>query len=105
MRSSQVSVSHMGLTSKRGCARGGRPDLSSVLSHVVPPGRNVRLHYSREQRLELSDQDGLLACKVLRALLKARHAAVTPRQPPAAFPLTEDAFQAVALKLGYAIGD
>src|SRR6266550_4283904 len=78
----------------------GAPPLERVLANVVP-GRDQRLRLSEKQRRELHDRDGLIARQVLRALPRARKAAGMPE----AFPLTEDAFQAVARRLGLSIGD
>ena len=36
------------------------------------PGRNVRLYLSPEQKQALADPDGLIARRVIRALLQAR---------------------------------
>jgi hypothetical protein len=63
------------------------------------------LHLSAEQKEKLGDRDGRLARQLLRALRRARERAVAPRQPPDEFPLTEDALQAIAHKLGQTLAD
>jgi hypothetical protein len=78
-----------------------KPLLDDVLANVTP-GRSHRLHLSAEQKRALSDRDGRLARQALCALLRARERAVAPRPPRDEFPLTEDALQAIAHKLGLA---
>lgn len=73
------------------------PNLQDVLA-AVTPGRVVRLALTPEQKRALRDPDGQLALDVVRHLLGARPAA------PNRFPLTGLAFQAVARKLGRAVG-
>jgi hypothetical protein len=81
----------------------GASALEQVLASVVP-GRGQRLRLSERQRRELGDRDGRIALQVLRALVRARR--VTPKFTALGeFPLTEDAFQAIARRLGLAIGD
>jgi hypothetical protein len=79
------------------------PPLEQVLANVVP-GRDQRLRLSEKQRRELGDRDGRIALQVLRALLRARKT-TRSRRVTEAFPLTEDAFQAIARRLGHQIGD
>jgi hypothetical protein len=79
------------------------PPLEQVLANVVP-GRDQRLRLSEKQRRELGDRDGRIALQVLRALLRARTTTSNPRVTEP-FPLTEDAFQAIARRLGHQIGD
>jgi hypothetical protein len=91
--------------------------LERVLANVVP-GRDQRLRLSERQRRELNDRDGRIALQVLRALVRARRGGnrapkstnrATPTQSrflsPELFPLTEDAFQAIARRLGHQVGD
>jgi hypothetical protein len=78
----------------------GASPLELVLANVVA-GRGRRLRLNEKQRRELQDRDGRIALQVLRALLRARRAA----GQAATFPLTEDALQAIAAKLGHKIGD
>src|SRR5215218_7330337 len=66
----------------------------------VRRGRVVYLCLTTEQKRRLSDRDGQLVLDVLRHLLGAR----ADRRDPERFPLTEGAFQAVARKLGLAVG-
>ena len=97
----------------------GAPPLEQVLANVVP-GRGRRLRLSGKQRRGLDDRDGRIALKVIRALVRAREATghrvcettYSPgnnrpfylgRNRP--FPLTEDAFQAIAARLGHRVGD
>jgi hypothetical protein len=77
--------------------------LEQVLANVVP-GRGQRLRLSERQRRELDDRDGRIALQVLRALVRARKATRNPGVT-GPFPLTEDAFQAVARRLGLPIAD
>jgi hypothetical protein len=77
--------------------------LEQVLANVVP-GRVQRLRLSEGQRRELGDRDGRIALQVLRALLRARKGTRNPRVTEP-FPLTEDAFQAIARRLGHRVGD
>jgi hypothetical protein len=53
---------------------------------------------TREQKRALRDPDGRIALDVLRHFLGARP------MVPERFPLTEQAFQAVARRLGYVVG-
>jgi hypothetical protein len=78
----------------------GASPLEQVLANVVP-GRGQRLRLNEKQRRGLGDRDGRIARQVLRALVRARAAADMPET----FPLAEDAFQAVARRLGLSIGD
>jgi hypothetical protein len=78
-------------------ARRRMPTLEQVLANVRL-GRVVRLVLTAEQKRSLRDQDGRVALDVLRHLLGARPA------NPESFPLTEQAFQVVARKLGYQVG-
>ena len=71
--------------------------LEDVLAAVVR-GRVAYLEPPRAQKRAFRDTDGRIALDVLRHLLGARPA--NPEQ----FPLTELAFQAVAPKLGYMVG-
>src|SRR6266566_1514670 len=83
------------------------PPLERVLANVVP-GRDQRLRLSERQRRGLGDRDGRIALQVLRALVRARKAtrnAPVKGSPAEPFPLTEDAFQAVARRLGHHVGD
>jgi hypothetical protein len=82
---------------------GPTPQFYDVLARVVP-GRVVSLALTREQKSALRDPAGQLARNVLQHLLGARAAALHGGAPDR-FPLTEQAFKAVARKLGYAIGD
>ena len=75
------------------------PTLEAVLA-AFRPGRVVRIETTREQRRELRDGDGRIALDVLRHLLGARAAVGAPER----FPLTEQAIQAFARKLGHEIG-
>jgi hypothetical protein len=93
------------------------PPLEQVLANVVP-GRSHRLRLNERQRRGLEDRDGRIALLVIRALVRARRGGdlavkptnrATPTQSrflsPEPFPLTEDAFQAIARRLGLSIGD
>jgi hypothetical protein len=73
------------------------PHLQDVLANVRP-GRVARLVLTREQERALRDPEGRIALDVLRHLLGARPLV------PERFPLTEAAFQAVARRLGYVVG-
>jgi hypothetical protein len=73
--------------------------LLDVLAEVRR-GRVVHLCLEPEQKRRLRDRDGQLALDVRRHLLGAR----ADRRDPERFPLTEGAFQAVAHKLGHAVG-
>ena len=73
------------------------PPLEQVIANVVR-GRVAYLCLTREQKRQFNDSDGRLALDVLRHLLGAR---ADERER---FPLAEIAFQAVAHKLGYQIG-
>jgi hypothetical protein len=73
------------------------PNLEAVLANVCR-GRVAYVVLTREQRRALSDPEGRIALDVLRHLLGARPLV------PESFPLTEQAFQAVARRLGYEIG-
>jgi hypothetical protein len=77
--------------------RAGLPNLQDVLANVCR-GRVVYICLTREQKRELRDSEGRIALDVLRHLLGARP--MTPER----FPLTEQAFQAVARRLGYVVG-
>jgi hypothetical protein len=77
-----------------------RLDLRTVLGMVVR-GRAIRLDLEREQSRALRDPDGQIGLDVVRHLLGARACLVVA---PAPFPLTEEAFQRVAGKLGHAVG-
>ena len=72
--------------------------LESVLANIVR-GRVVRLELSREQKRALRDPGGQIALDVLRHLLGAREAMGAVSR----FPVTENAFLAVAHKLGYGV--
>ena len=71
--------------------------LEDVL-RAVRRGRVAYLGLTREQKRALRDPDGQIALDVLRDLLGARPAVLER------FPLTEGAFQAIAGRLGYAVG-
>jgi hypothetical protein len=71
--------------------------LEQVLGDVRR-GRVAYLVLTREQNRALRDREGAIALNVLRHLLGARP------MVPEGFPLTEGAFQAVAHRLGYAVG-
>jgi hypothetical protein len=73
------------------------PQLENVLTNVRP-GRVVSLVLTREQKRALRDPEGQIALDVLRHLLGARPTV------PERFPLTEGAFQAVARRRGYVVG-
>jgi hypothetical protein len=73
------------------------PPLEQVIANVVR-GRVAYLCLTREQKRQFNDSDGRLALDVLRHLLGAR---ADQRER---FPLTEGAFQAVARRLGYEVG-
>ena len=73
------------------------PVLQDVLANVRR-GRVAYLVLNREQKRALRDPEGKIALDVLRHLLGAR-----PPNPER-FPLAEQAFQAVALRLGYVVG-
>lgn len=75
------------------------PHLEAVLARVVR-GRVAYLVLSPEQKRALRDRDGQRALDVLRHLLGARGAIGAPER----FPLTEQAFQAVARRLGHELG-
>jgi hypothetical protein len=79
------------------------PPLEQVLANVVR-GRDQRLRLSERQRRGLDDRDGRIALQVLRALVRARKATCPPMRTES-FPLTEDAFQAIARRLGLSVGD
>ena len=79
------------------------PPLEQVLANVVP-GRAQRLRLSERQRRELDDRDGRMALQVLRALVRAR-AVIQMDKRSKPFPLTEDAFQAIARRLDHQVGD
>jgi hypothetical protein len=66
----------------------------------VRRGRVAYLGLTPDQRRALRDHDDQIALDVLRHLLGARK----DRRDPEDFPLTEAAFQAVARKLGYRVG-
>jgi hypothetical protein len=71
--------------------------LEQVLAGIQR-GRVAYLVLTREQKRTLRDPDGRIALDVLRHLLGARP------MIPERFPLTEQAFQAVARRLGYIVG-
>lgn len=71
--------------------------LEQVLANVCR-GRVAYLVLTPKQNKALSDPEGRIALDVLRHLLGARP------MVPERFPLAEEAFQAVARKLGYVIG-
>jgi hypothetical protein len=73
------------------------PQLYDVLANVRR-GRVAYVVLTREQNRALRDPDGRIALDVLRHLLGARP--TTPER----FPLAEQAFQAVAHRLGYVVG-
>jgi hypothetical protein len=72
------------------------PQLESVLANVCR-GRVAYVALTPEQNRMLRDPDGRIALDVLRHLLGARP--LTPER----FPLTEQAFQSVARRLGYVV--
>jgi hypothetical protein len=74
-----------------------KPTLERVLANVRR-GQVAYLVLTAEQKRALRDPDGRVALDVLRHLLGAR-----PGNPER-FPLTEQAFQTVARKLGYPVG-
>jgi hypothetical protein len=76
-----------------------KPSLGAVLANVAR-GRVAYLVLTPEQKRALRDRDGQIALDVYRHLLGARDAIGAPERHP----LTEGAFQAVALRLGYVIG-
>ena len=76
---------------------GGPPRRDDVLANVCR-GRVAYICLTREQKRALRDPEGKIALDVLRHLLGARP--MTPER----FPLTEQAFQAVARRLGYVVG-
>ena len=73
------------------------PQLHDVLANVCR-GRVAYICLTREQKAALRDPDGRIARDVLRHLLGARP--MTPER----FPLTEQAVQAMAQRLGYTVG-
>jgi hypothetical protein len=73
------------------------PSLEQVLANVRL-GRVGYVATTPAQRRQLRDPDGRIALAVLNHLLGARP--MTPER----FPLTEQAFQAVASRLGYVVG-
>jgi hypothetical protein len=73
------------------------PRIGDVLAGVVT-GRVACVCLTPEQKRALRDPDGRIAVDVLRHLLGARP--LTPER----FPLTEQAFQGVARRLGYVLG-
>jgi len=75
------------------------PSLLDVLAEV-PHGRVVYFCLTTKQKQQLRDSKGQRALDVLGHLLGAR----ADRCDPERFPLTEGAFQAVARKLGLAVG-
>jgi hypothetical protein len=77
-------------------ARQPRPTLERVLANVRR-GQVAYLVLTAEQRRALKDPEGRVALDVLRHLLGARP------MVPERFPLTEQAFQAVARRLGYVV--
>ena len=78
-------------------ARPSTPNLADVLANVCP-GRVAYICLTREQKRALRDPEGQIALDVLRHLLGARP------MSPERFPLTQEAFQAVACRLGYLVG-
>jgi hypothetical protein len=73
--------------------------LEAVLAAVVR-GRVAYLVLSPEQKRALRDADGQAALDVVRHLLGARDVIGAPER----FPLTEQAFQAIACRLGHSLG-
>jgi hypothetical protein len=73
--------------------------LELVLANVVR-GRVLYLDLTPEQKRALRDRDGQVALDVLRHLLGARDAIRAPER----FPLAEQAFQVIARRLGYVLG-
>jgi hypothetical protein len=73
------------------------PQLHEVLASVCR-GRVAYVEVPKEQRRNFADTDGKIALDVLRHFLGARPA------NPERFPLTEQAFQAVARRIGYIVG-
>jgi hypothetical protein len=73
------------------------PTLERVLANIRR-GQVAYLVLTAEQKRALKDPEGRVALDVLRHLLGARPA------NPERFPLTEQAFQAVARNLGYLVG-
>ena len=73
------------------------PHLQDVLAGVRR-GRVAYICLTHEQKRALRDPEGRIALDVLRHLLGARP--LTPER----FPLTEQTLQAVALRLGYVLG-
>jgi hypothetical protein len=78
-------------------ARRRMPTLERVLANVRR-GQVAYLVLTAEQKRALKDPEGRVALDVLRHVLGARPA------NPERFPLTEQAFQAVARNLGYLVG-
>jgi hypothetical protein len=76
---------------------GGPPRMDDVLENVVR-GRVAYVCLTPEQKRALRDPEGQIALDVLRHLLGAR-----PVNPDR-FPLVEHAFQAIARRLGYVVG-
>jgi hypothetical protein len=76
---------------------GGPPRVVDVLADVRR-GRVAYVCLTREQKRALRDPEGQIALDVLRHLLGAR-----PMNPER-FPLVEHAFQAIARRLGYVVG-
>jgi hypothetical protein len=75
----------------------GPPHLEDILANVRR-GRVAYVCATPDQNRALRDTDGRIALDVLRHLLGARP--MTPER----FPLTEQAFQAIARRLGYVLG-
>jgi len=75
----------------------GTPLLQDVLANVCR-GRVAYLAMTPEEKRARRDPEGQIALDVLRHLLGAR-----PMNPER-FPLAEDAFQAIARRLGYVLG-
>jgi hypothetical protein len=73
------------------------PSLPDVLAKVCR-GRVAYICLTREQKRALRDPEGRIALEVLRHFLGARP------MVPERFPLTEQAVQAVARRLGYVVG-
>jgi hypothetical protein len=74
-----------------------RPNAEGVLCHIVP-GRERRLRLTPAQRRALADDDGLIALRVIRAVVAARRASVSPGEVPDTFPLVEDFVQSAAAR-------
>jgi len=75
----------------------GTPLLQDVLANVCR-GRVAYLALTPEEKRALRDPEGQIALDVLRHLLGARP--INPER----FPLAEGAFQSIARRLGYVVG-